>query len=119
MSKLERVRIGDKEREAVVERLSDHAAAGRLTVAELEERIDRAHAAVHADELRALEADLPAPRRPAPRPAPPVAPLVVLLAAIALSAAVGHPLVPLFILAAFLWRARGRARPRGLPPAPA
>src|SRR5690348_7093389 len=113
------MRIGDNEREAAVARLSDHAAAGRLTVAELEERIDRAHAAVHADELRALEADLPAPHRPAPRPAPPVAPLAVLFAAIALSAVVGHPLVPLFILAAFLWRARGRARPRGLPPAPA
>src|SRR3954469_18495449 len=110
------VRVGDRDREAAVERLSEHAAAGRLTVAELEERVDRAHAAVYADELTALEADLPAPRRPAPRPAPPVAPLIVLLAAIGLSAAGGHPLVPLFILAAFLWRARGRAR-RGAGPA--
>jgi fatty acid desaturase len=100
------VRVGDRERDAAVARLSEHAAAGRLTVGELEERIDRAHAAVYAGELRALEADLPAPRRPAPRPAPPVAPLLVLLAAIALSAAIGHPVVPLFILAALLWRGR-------------
>jgi hypothetical protein len=102
------VRVGDREREAVVARLSEHAAAGRLTVAELEERIDRAHAAVYTEDLGPLEADLPAPRRSAPPPAAPVAPLLALLAAIALSAAIGHPLVPLFILAAFLWRARDR-----------
>jgi len=111
------VRVGDREREAAIERLSGHAAAGRLTVAELEGRVERAQAARYADELRALEADLPAPRRPAPRAAPPVAPLAVLVAALALSAAVGHPLVPLFILAAFLWRARWPAR-RGAGPAP-
>ncbi|HEY7076230.1 MAG TPA: DUF1707 domain-containing protein [Solirubrobacteraceae bacterium] len=100
------VRVGDRERAAVVERLSEHAAAGRLTVGELEERIDRAHAAVYDEELHALEADLPVPRRPAPRPAPPVAPLAALAAGILLTALTGHPIVPLFILAAFLWRAR-------------
>jgi|1186.fasta_scaffold16558_3 hypothetical protein len=111
------VRVGDRERETVVERLSAHAAAGRLDVTELEARIDRAHAAIYADDLRALEADLPAPPRPAPRRPLPAAPLVVLLAGILLTALTGHPIVPLFILAAFLWRARGPAR-RGSGPAP-
>jgi uncharacterized protein DUF1707 len=100
------VRVGDREREAAVERLSAHAAAGRLSVPELEERVERAQRAVYADELRALEVDLPAERRPAPRPAPPLAPLVPLVAGIALSVLIGHPIVPLFILAAILWRAQ-------------
>ena len=110
------VRAGDSEREAAVERLSQHAAAGRLTVAELEERVERAQRAVYADELRALELDLPtpAPRRPAP-----VAPLVALAAAVALTVLVGHPIVPLFILAALLWRARRPARWSRAPAAPA
>jgi Domain of unknown function (DUF1707) len=108
----DRVRVGDREREAAVERLSAHAAAGRLTVAELEERVDRAQAAVDAGELRELEADLPArapapaPRRPRPQPRPPVlAALACLVAAVLLTAAVGHPVVPLFVLAALAWRA--------------
>jgi ferric-dicitrate binding protein FerR (iron transport regulator) len=99
------VRVGDREREAAVARLSEHAAAGRLTVAELEERVERAQNAVYADDLRALEADLPAPRRPPARRPVPAAPLVALVAGIALSAAIGHPVVPLFILAALLFRA--------------
>lgn len=102
------VRASDREREAAVERLSGHAAAGRLTVAELEERVERAQTAIYADELRALEADLPAPtparRRPAPR-VPAAAPaLACLLAAVLLTALVGHPVVPLFIVAALLLR---------------
>jgi Domain of unknown function (DUF1707) len=100
-----RVRIGDGEREAVVERLSTHAAAGRLTVAELEERVERAQAAVYADELVPLEADLPAPaRRAAPRPGLPLAALACLVAAVALTAAVGHPVVPLFVVGLLLLR---------------
>jgi hypothetical protein len=98
-------RIGDREREATVERLSKHAAAGRLTVAELEERVERAQAAVYARDLSALEADLPAPAPPrSPQRAVPA--VAVLLAAVALTVAVGHPIVPLFILATFLWRAQ-------------
>jgi DUF1707 SHOCT-like domain/Major Facilitator Superfamily len=58
------VRVGDVERNAVVERLAAHAAAGRLTVEELDERVERAHRAVHGAELEVLERDLPA--RPAP-----------------------------------------------------
>jgi hypothetical protein len=113
------VRIGDREREAAVERLSEHAAAGRLTVAELEERVERAQTAVYADDLRALEADLPAPRAPAapapaPRPASLLPALVALVAGVLLTAAVGHPIVPLFILAALLLR-RARRPAHGGP----
>lgn len=104
------LRVGDAEREAAVERLSRHAAAGRLTVAELEERVERAQRAVYADDLRALERDLPLPARRAARRPAPVAPLAALVAAVALTAVVGHPVVPLFVLTALLWRARRPAR---------
>ena len=58
-----RLRIGDRERTATAERLAAHAAEGRLSVEELESRLERAHAAVFGDELAALEADLPGPPR--------------------------------------------------------
>jgi ferric-dicitrate binding protein FerR (iron transport regulator) len=104
-----RVRVGDRERESAAERLSAHAAAGRLSVAELEERVERAQAAVYADDLRALEADLPAPaptpaRRRPPRVPAAAAALACLLAAVLLTALIGHPVVPLFIVAALLLR---------------
>jgi hypothetical protein len=58
------LRTSDAERERVVEALRAHAAAGRLTVEELEARIDRAYAAATRAELRPLLADLPdAPRQ--------------------------------------------------------
>jgi hypothetical protein len=106
------LRIGDDERSRAAERLAEHAAAGRLTVEELEQRLERANAAVYARDLQALEADLPGP--PAPRPPVhlPWLPVLLLVAAIAGSIAVGHPLPPLFILAFFLWRRLARARPR-------
>ena len=54
------MRASDAERDRVVEALSEHAASGRLTLAELEERAERAlHAKTHA-ELEALTRDLPA-----------------------------------------------------------
>jgi uncharacterized protein DUF1707 len=102
----DRIRIGDREREATSERLSKHAVAGRLTYEELEERLERAQAAVFARDLAALEADLPA-RRSRPRPRLPYPAFVALVAAILVSILVGHPIPPLFILAVFLWvRAR-------------
>ena len=107
------LRIGDRERAAAAERLSAHHAAGRLSVDELEQRLERANAAVYAPELDALEADLPR-RTPVrrdfgpPFPArPALAPLAVALIALGVagSIAAGHPLVPLFLVAAFLlWR---------------
>ena len=76
----ESIRVGDRERADAAERLSAHAAAGRLTVEELEERLERAERAVVASDLRALETDLPcagaAARRP-PAWSPPFAALVL------------------------------------------
>src|SRR5262245_37198509 len=101
------IRIGDRERAAAAERLSTHHAAGRLSVDELEQRLERANAAVYAHQLDDLEADLPR-RTPARRDSgSPLAPVAVALIALGIagSIAVGHPLVPLFLVAAFLlWR---------------
>jgi hypothetical protein len=66
-----RMRAGDKDRQRVVEHLGKHFGEGRLTVAEFDERVGSAHAAVYLDELPALTADLPAepvPRRSPARP---------------------------------------------------
>jgi hypothetical protein len=52
-------RASDAEREAVVARLRSAAGEGRLTVDELDERIDAAYAAKTRAELEPLTADLP------------------------------------------------------------
>jgi hypothetical protein len=52
-------RASDSEREAVVARLRHAAGEGRLTVEELDERIDAAYAAKTRAELEPLTADLP------------------------------------------------------------
>ena len=62
-----RMRAGDKDRQRVVEQLGKHFGEGRLTIEEFDERVVRAHAAVHLDELPALTVDLPRevePHRP-------------------------------------------------------
>lgn len=64
------VRASDAEREAVVVRLREHAAAGRLDVDELEGRVGAAYGAGTRGDLAALLADLPADARPAPAPGP-------------------------------------------------
>jgi hypothetical protein len=99
------IRIGDRERTDAAERLSAHHAAGRLSVDELEQRLERANAAVYAHELDELEADLPR-RTPARRDSgPPLLAFALIALGVAGSVAVGHPLVPLFVIAAFLlWR---------------
>jgi hypothetical protein len=53
-------RASDSEREATVGRLRQAAAEGRLTVEELDERIDAAYAASTQADLEPLTADLPA-----------------------------------------------------------
>ncbi len=70
------LRASDADRERVTQLLGEHAAAGRLTIEELGERVDGALAAVTQPELEALLADLPgdaapaahAPSRPARTP---------------------------------------------------
>jgi hypothetical protein len=62
------LRASDAERSAVVAELERHYAAGRLTLAELEERTHQAYAAKTLGELDPLRADLPAEdREPAPQ----------------------------------------------------
>jgi uncharacterized protein DUF1707/2TM domain-containing protein len=61
------LRIGDADRERVAERLRTAAGEGRLSPAELEERLEAAFAARTEAELRPLVADLPPRPSPAPR----------------------------------------------------
>ncbi|MEU4572517.1 DUF1707 domain-containing protein [Nonomuraea sp. ATR24] len=53
------VRASDAERDSVIDLLSEQAAQGRLTLAELEERIEHAHSARTMGELQTLTRDLP------------------------------------------------------------
>ena len=106
------MRVGDTEREAAAARLSAHAAAGRLSVEELEERLERAGRAVFAGDLAAIEADLPgpAPRRVARLDPIPLLAVAWLAVAVAATIAVGHPIFPLFLVVFLLLRA-GHRRP--------
>jgi hypothetical protein len=54
------IRASDAERDEVVAQLQRHFAEGRLTLAELEERVGAAHVARTREQLRDLTADLPA-----------------------------------------------------------
>jgi hypothetical protein len=54
------LRASDAERERTATLLRDHAAAGRLTPEELDERLDAAYGARTVGELEALAHDLPA-----------------------------------------------------------
>jgi uncharacterized protein DUF1707 len=68
------LRASDADRERAVELLRGHAAVGRLTVEELDERCSRALEATTFGELDALTADLPpvsAPPAAAPPPSKP------------------------------------------------
>ena len=53
------IRVSDAERDATVRTLGDHAAVGRLTLDELEDRASRALAAKTRGDLAALTSDLP------------------------------------------------------------
>jgi Domain of unknown function (DUF1707) len=67
------LRAADTDREAVAAALGTHMAAGRLTLAEYDERLAHAYAARTYGELAELTADLPAPTPAASRPAEPAA----------------------------------------------
>jgi hypothetical protein len=54
------IRVSDAERDATIRTLGDHAAVGRLTLDELEDRAGRALAAKTRGELATLTSDLPA-----------------------------------------------------------
>jgi hypothetical protein len=88
------VRVGDADRERVVELLRGHAVAGRLDADELDERLGRAYAARYGAELQAALAELPSEpalvRRPARRSRPhtPLALFPIALAALIAVAAV-------------------------------
>jgi hypothetical protein len=70
------LRAADTDRTAVAEALGAHMSAGRLTVAEFDERLSRAYAAKTYGELAELTADLPSltpvrqPKSTTPVPAP-------------------------------------------------
>jgi hypothetical protein len=58
------MRASEAERETTVEDLRGHAAAGRLDLAELEERVETAFGARTREELAELTSDLPQPAQP-------------------------------------------------------
>jgi hypothetical protein len=63
------LRVGDAERDAVASALREHFAQGRLTLDELQERLDAAFTARTRADLAPLTADLPATRPASPGPA--------------------------------------------------
>jgi hypothetical protein len=63
------IRVGDADREATATQLREHYADGRLTLDELNERLDQAFAAKTKADLDAVMRDLPV----APRPLTPTA----------------------------------------------
>jgi hypothetical protein len=64
------LRVSDADRERVAERLRDAAGEGRLTVEELDDRLERAYSARTGIDLAPLTADLPEPLLGAERPEP-------------------------------------------------
>jgi hypothetical protein len=73
------VRASDAEREQVVALLQRNFTDGRLTRAELEERVGAAFTARTRAELSELTADLPAEQQPAPGTSVDPCPLIILL----------------------------------------
>jgi hypothetical protein len=65
-----KLRASDEERDETIERLSDHAALGRLTPQELEERMGLAYQAKTRDDLASLTSDLPESSASSARPVP-------------------------------------------------
>jgi hypothetical protein len=62
------VRVGDADRDAIAAQLREHYATGRLTLDELNERLDQTFAAKTTADLNAVMRDLPHVPRPADAP---------------------------------------------------
>ncbi len=88
------LRASDAEREQLVDALRDHAAEGRLTTEELEERTGAAYAATTRGELVALRRDLPEAAPPSQQGAPPTVVGERIAAVLSSSEQGGHWLVP-------------------------
>jgi Domain of unknown function (DUF1707) len=65
------LRAADTDRAAVASQLGEHMSAGRLSVAEYDERLARTYAARTYGELAEITADLPAPKPAQPAPSAP------------------------------------------------
>ena len=67
MTEPPRMRAGNSDRQAAVDRLSAHFADGRLDAAEFDQRVATAYGSTYLDELQPLFVDLPEgrPERPA------------------------------------------------------
>lgn len=109
------LRASDADRERTVAALRHAAGEGRLTLAEADERITAAYAAVHQADLAPLTADLPTPSPAAPSPAAPspVArpPLPAVLGMLAVLAWIASPLPfpwPLLLITLLVLLHRGR-----------
>lgn len=61
-----RMRAADADRQAAVDRLTEHLTAGRLDLTEFDQRVAKAYAATYLDELPELFTDLP--DLPGPQP---------------------------------------------------
>lgn len=103
----DQLRIGDAEREAALEALGEHFAAGRLTHEEYDERAQAVWTAKTRGDLAPMFADLPRPAAP-PRPQqhrsgwrPPLLPLLVVLAGLIALSTVTH--VPFFLIGLIAW----------------
>ncbi|MGH3153627.1 MAG: DUF1707 SHOCT-like domain-containing protein [Streptosporangiaceae bacterium] len=75
----ESLRVSDAERDDTLRTLGDHAAVGRLTLDELEERSGRALTAKTRGELATLTSDLPASGTPGPAGKKPVRWMVAIM----------------------------------------
>jgi uncharacterized protein DUF1707 len=62
-----RLRAADADRQRVAETVQSAGTEGRLTLEEIEDRLAMVYAAKYTDELKALTADLPAPKAPGVR----------------------------------------------------
>jgi hypothetical protein len=106
------LRIGDADRDAALDRLAEHYAAGRLDKDELDERSDAVWTARTLGDLNTVFADLdPAPRRSGGRRTHWRAPLLpVLVVLIALTVVTHVPFVLLALVGWLLLAPRWRRR---------